>query len=332
MGRPAMTGRCPSAQARRGGPVGGSLFAVVLLMHVLAMHALAETPLSARLRREAGAFPGLLGLAAKNLATGETVELNGDVRFPTASLIKVALMVEVHHRFADGSLRKEQLVTLREADKAGDEPVVLNQLHDGLALTVNDLVALMIAFSDNTATNLLVALTGAAHVNSRMESHGLMSTKLFRPTFRDGHADVLPELEREFGLGMTTPRDMTRLFELLAEGRVVSRAASDEMLAVMERQFDRQMIPRSLPFERDSITVANKTGWDAEKLPDARGVKGEIRTDAAYVKSAKARFVIAICTRKGRDKRPGADNAALTTGARLARSVYDAWSRIEMPK
>jgi len=120
---------------------------------------------------------------------------------------------------------------------------------------------------------------------------------------------------------------MARLFELLAEGRVVSRAASDEMLATLAAQFDRQMIPRSLPFERERITVANKTGWDEEKLPDARGLKGEIRTDAAYVKGPRTRFVIAICTRAGRDKRPGADNAALTTGAKLARAVYDAWSR-----
>ena len=74
------------------------------------------------------------------------------------------------------------------------------------------------------------------------------------------------------------------------------------------------MIPRSLPFERDKITVANKTGWDEEKLPDARGFKGDVRTDAAYVKSPKARYVIAICARKVRDKSPGVDNQALVIG------------------
>lgn len=269
----------------------------------------------------------MIGYFAKNLDTGETVGSNADLRFPTASLIKVAVMVEARHRIAAGTLRPDQPVTLHDADKAGDEAVVLNQLHEGLTLTVKDLLALMIAFSDNTATNLLVNLVGAANVDARMESYGLTSTKIFRPTFRDGRADVFPELEKEFGLGMTTPREMARLFELLAKGEVVSRAASDEMLAVLEKQFDRQMIPRSLPFESEEITVANKTGWDEEKLPDEGGLKGEIRTDAAYVKAPGARFVIAVLTRKGRDKRPGADNAALVVGARLSRLVYDGWKK-----
>ena len=65
------------------------------------------------------------------------------------------------------------------------------------------------------------------------------------------------------------------------------------------------MIPRPLPFERDRIVVANKTGWDEEKMPDASGLKGEIRTDAAYVRGPRSRYVIAICARRG--KRQAAD-------------------------
>ena len=196
-------------------------------------------------------------------------------------------------------------------------------LHAGIRVTIPDLLNLMIAYSDNTATNLLVREVGAAAADRRMESYGLKDTKIFRPTFRDGHAEVFPELEREFGLGMITPREAARLMGLIAEGKVVSRAACDEMLAILGNQFDRQMIPRSLPFEKEKIFVANKTGWDEEKLADATGLKGEIRTDAAYVKGPKSRYTIAICTRKGRDKRPGADNAALVIGAKISRLVYD---------
>ena len=111
----------------------------------------------------------------------------------------------------------------------------------------------MIAWSDNTATNLLVGLTGVVRTNRRMEGYDLRNTKIFRPTFRDGKADVFPELEHEFGLGMTTPADTGRLFELIAEGKIVDRATSDEMLAILALQQDRAMIPRRLPFERDRI-------------------------------------------------------------------------------
>lgn len=269
------------------------------------------------------AFPGTMGVAVRNLATGESFAVNGDRRFPTASLIKLAVMVEVEHQIAEGKIAHDKVVTLAESDKAGDEPVVLNQLHPGIALTVPDLLALMIAFSDNTATNLLVGLAGTANVDGRMAAYGLPNTKIFRPTFRDGHADVSPEEEKEFGLGMTTPKEIAKLMELIAEGKVVSRAACDEMLGYLEKQQDRAMIPRSLPFDRDKLTVANKTGWDEEKLPDAKGFKGDVRTDAAYVKGPRARYVIAICARRGKDKSPTVDNQALVTGARISRMVYD---------
>jgi beta-lactamase class A len=284
---------------------------------------LSAASLQAGMEKIVREFPGTIGISATNLDTGETVGVNAGMRFPTASLIKTAVLVEVYHQIAEGKLARDTPVTLRASDRAGDETVPLNVLHDGVQLTVADLANLMIAWSDNTATNLLVRLVGTANVDRRMVSYGLTETKIFRPTFRDGHADVFPELEKKFGLGMTTPREAARLMELVATGKVVSRAVCDEMLAILRRQQDRAMIPRLLPFGRDRITVANKTGWDAEKIPDARGFKGDVRSDAAYVESPKARYVIAICARRVRDKNPTVDNQALVTGARLSRMVYD---------
>ena len=290
----------------------------------------APTPRAAALQdalaAKIAAFRGTMGIAAKDLDTGEEIGVGADTRFPTASLVKIAVMIETYHRLAEGTLRRDTAVTIRAEDKAGDESVPVNMLHPGVSLTVSDLLHLMIAYSDNTATNLLVRLVGTANVDRRLESYGIREMKLFRPTFRDGKADVFPDLEREFGLGMTTPRAAARAMELIAEGKVVSRAACDEMLAILEQQFDRAMIPRSLPYERDPIVVANKTGWDEEKLPDASGFKGDVRTDVAYVKGPKARYVIAICARRVRDRRPTVDNDALVTGAALSRMVYDAFN------
>jgi beta-lactamase class A len=268
-------------------------------------------------------FDGVVGLSARNLQTGEEIVVNADMPFPTASAIKTAVMVEAWHQAAEGTLSLDTVLTLRESDKVGGSGV-LNGLTDGLGLKVRDLVHLMIVLSDNTATNMLVNRLGTKRVDDRLTTYGLNRTKIFRPTFRDGKPDVFPELEREFGLGMSTPREMTRLMALIADGRAVGPEASAAMLATLRRQQDRAMIPRLLP---GSLQVANKTGTDSEKLADERGRRGAIRVDAAIVTGDKVRYVIAIFVRHGRDTRSGVDNEAVLLGANLSRMVYERFSR-----
>jgi len=268
-------------------------------------------------------FDGVAGLAARNLHTGDEIVVNGDMPFPTASAIKTAVMLEAWHQAAEGILSLDTVLTLRESDKVGGSGV-LNGMSDGLALKVRDLIHLMIVLSDNTATNLLVNRLGTKKIDDRLVAHGLPGTKIFRPTFRDGQPDVFPELEREFGLGMSTPREMARLMALIAEGRAVSVEASAAMLAILRRQQDRAMIPRLLPA---ALQVGNKTGTDSEKLADDRGRRGAIRVDAAIVTGEKVRYVIAIFVRRARDTRGGVDNEAVLLGARLSRLVYEQFSR-----
>src|SRR5688500_3996509 len=165
-------------------------------------------------------FDGIVGLAARNLQTGEEIVVNADMRFPTASAIKTAVMLEAWHQAADGTLPMDTPLTLRDADKVGGSGI-LNGMSDGLTLKVRDLIHLMIVLSDNTATNMLVNRLGTRRIDDRLLANGLAQTKIFRPTFRDGKADVFPELEREFGLGMSSPREMARLMALIAEGRAV---------------------------------------------------------------------------------------------------------------
>ena len=132
-------------------------------------------------------------------------------------------------------------------------------------MRIRDLVELMIVVSDNTATNMLVERLGTKRIDDRLAGLKLPDTKIFRPTFRDGRADVSPELEREFGLGMTTPRQMAELMAMIAEGRAVNPEASAAMVATLRRQTDKAMIPRLLP---SGIEIGNKTGTDSEKLAD----------------------------------------------------------------
>jgi beta-lactamase class A len=285
---------------------------------------LSAASLQSRVEDAVRPLHGTMGVAARNLATGETVFVNADTSFPTASVIKVGVMVEVFHQIAEGRLRRDDTITLDDSAKV-DGSGVLQRLHGGLVLTVGDLLDLMMTVSDNTATNLLITLVGTANVDKRLVSYGLTRTKLFRPTFRDGHPDVFPDEEKEFGLGVATPREMARLMELIAEGKVVDRTASDAMIAIMREQSNDTMIPRSLP-QRDDVVIADKPGWDSEKHPDAAGVRRHVRGDVGIVTTPRGRYVIAIFARQVQDTRWGPDNEATVLMGRISRMVYDAFT------
>jgi beta-lactamase class A len=268
-------------------------------------------------------FRGTAGLTARNLLNGEEIAIGADARFPTASAIKVAVMLEAYHQAADGALSMDEAIPLREAEKVGGSGV-LSGMSEGLPVKVRDLLHLMIVLSDNTATNMLVNRLGTKKIDERLVSYGLRETKIFRPTFRDGEPDVYPELEREFGLGMATPREMVKLLALIAEGRAVGAEASAAMFQTMRRQQDRAMIPRLLP---EGLQIANKTGTDSEKIADETGRRGAIRTDAAIVRGDRVHYVIAVFTRRGHDTRGGVDNAGVMLGARLSRLVFEQFTR-----
>lgn len=288
---------------------------------------IADNALQSRVEAAAARLDGRIGVFAKNLATGDTIVVAAETRFPTASVIKLPVMVETFHQMAAGTLSPETTVRLRGDAKVGGSGT-LREMHDGTEVTVRDLIHLMMVVSDNTATNLLLEKVGTLKVNARMESsYELRNTKIFRPTFRGGHPDCCAAEEREFGLGMSTPREMAALLERIAAGRAVSEAASKEMFAIMERQQDRNMLARRLPLGAEGLLVGNKTGTDEEKIPDSTGRLGHVRADVGIVRSPRATYVIAIFARRVNDESWTAENAALICGAEISKLVYDAWAR-----
>jgi beta-lactamase class A len=211
-----------------------------------------------------GRFSGLLGLAARNLATGEDVLLNEHLLLPTASTIKVCILIEVYHQAHEGRLRLDERLTMTAADQVGGSGV-LKTLNPGLTPTIYDLAMLMIIKSDNTATNMLTDRVGGVEaVNRRMlETYGLVHTHYHsRVDFEKIGDDV-----RRFA--ESTPYELMRLMEFLARGEAVSPQASAEMLAIMGRQQYLDQFPRYLnynPYAQDiglsqEITVHNKTGF-----------------------------------------------------------------------
>ena len=190
------------------------------------------------------------------LAGGEGAAYNADLPLVAASVIKLPIMIEAFRQMEAGLLDPNQEYGLRPEQKL--PPCgVLTFLHDGLRVTLMDLVTLMIIVSDNTATNMVIDIVGMDNVNKTLRACGAAGTLLRRKLF-DSEASAR-------GVQNTiTARDIGRLLEKLYEGALVSPAASRKMLNILSAQ----QLNGKLPFFLD-CEVAHKTGEDDGVTHDA---------------------------------------------------------------
>lgn len=229
----------------------------------------ARTPLEARLhilapelRRLANDTPGLVAITVAD-AQGQTpISINGDQNLPAASVIKLPVMVEVMRQVWLGRFGLERQVTLLPQDRDCGFGALCRS-DAGMRFSVLNLVRIMIANSDNTATNMLIRLVGRRNVNETMDGLGLAQTRLGDSI----HAD-----ESSIRTLRTSTNDMMRLLSMIAGGRMVNEAASGLMLSILAGQRHNGLLPKPLP---KGVVVAHKTGTLHDTLNDVGIVKLE---------------------------------------------------------
>lgn len=203
------------------------------------------------------AHRGTVGYAIVDLETGARLSRRGDEPFPTASLVKVPVLVTLYALVEQGRIRLEDPLTVLGVDKVGGAGQ-LQFLHDGAVVTVHDAAWLMSTISDNTATNLLLDRITIGRVSARMDSLGLRRTRIHHKSFLRAIASVAPDSSAKYGLGVSTPHEMARLFELLARGQAVSARSDSLMLDILAHNEDGAMLQR---FVADLVSP-HKTGAD----------------------------------------------------------------------
>ena len=169
-----------------------------------------------------------------------------------ASVIKIPIMVEAFRQFESGELNPLATYRIKAEDKM-PSCGALNRMHDGLEVTLRDLVELMIVLSDNSATNILIDRLGIARVNATLEAEGLRVTRLRRKLF--------DKAGMEAGLSNhVCAREIGLLLERMYAGTLVSPQASTEMLEILRNQ----KLNGKMPFflKPRGIACAHKTGED----------------------------------------------------------------------
>ena len=195
---------------------------------------------------------GKVSFYYRPLDGGCALMLNENEPLIAASVIKIPVMIEAFRRFEEGSLKPDDVHVLRDEEKM-PSCGALNCMHEGLEITLYDLVELMIVLSDNTATNILIDLLGIDAVNATMRSYGLNVSTLRRKLFdAKGHAAGIENT--------VTAREMGMLLEKMYAGELVSAEASAKMLEILKNQ----KLNGKMPFflKPRGIVSAHKTGED----------------------------------------------------------------------
>ena len=256
----------------------------------------------------------MVGFTIVNLDTGERLSRRGDEPFPTASLIKVPIAVAVMEQVAAGPLSLDDRITVLRIEKVPGAGI-LQFLHDGAEITIRDAAWLMLTLSDNTATNLLLSRIEMRRVWEAMEKRGLPRTKVHSKVFLR-LASVAPDSSVKYGLGVTTPNEMARLFAMLADGKAVSPAADSVVMDMLDHNEDGQLLQRFV----DGIRAPHKTG-----ATDA------VRTECT-VFYLQSRVVACAFTRENTDQRWVLDSEPQRTMGELGRAVASAWPRLPAPR
>jgi beta-lactamase class A len=257
----------------------------------------------------AKAHHGVVGYSVMNLDTGERLSLRGDETFSTASLIKVPILVTLYDLAEKKQLSLDDPLTVLKIDQVPGSGV-LQFMKPGMTLTVNDAANLMIILSDNTATNLILDRINIHRVWDKMEALGLPHTKVHSKTFLRMTSIAL-DSSVKYGLGVTTPNEMAKLFALLAEGKAVNPAADSAMLAILANNADGEQMQRYV----ENLVVPHKTGST-----------DSVRTECALFR-LQSRVVACGMTKQNADTRYIPDNEAHITLGKIGAAIVAAWPR-----
>ena len=265
--------------------------------------------LEEKINAEIANFRGKVWIYAKNLDTGKDFGLRADEQIRTASTIKLPIMTEVFRQVEQGKIKWTDEITLTKQNKQGGSGI-LGEFSDGTKIDIKTLTNLMIVVSDNTATNLILDTVKSDNVNDFLDTLGLKQTRSLRKIGGGGDSKAVadPRLKL-FGIGVSSPKDMVKLLEMLENGQVVSKEASAEMLNILKRQQYKEAIGRNLP---DTIPSASKSG-SLDRL----------RSDVGIIYTRRGRIAMAITVDDMPEVKYVPDNGGLLMIWKLSQILQD---------
>jgi beta-lactamase class A len=259
--------------------------------------------LEARIEQVDQHLDGVMGVAIEDLSTGDHFLLHEDEVFAQASSIKITLLADLYLQAEQGKLKLTDLYTVQSSDLVPDSDV-MNGLTPGVTrLTLRDLATMMVAVSDNAATNVLIDRVGMSSVNAMLDSLGLTHTRLRRKMM-----DL--QAANEGRENISTPREMMTLLDAIYHGKVLNKQSTADFFKMLSTNKD-SWIPRDLPSDL--------------KIADKPGALEAVRNDSGIVFVEGRPYVICVMTSFLRNEREGEE--AITQVSLEAWRMFDRLSR-----
>jgi beta-lactamase class A len=248
-------------------------------------------------------YNGDIGVYIKNLENGKTVAINADTVFPTASMVKIPILIGVMDKINRGELEYHQPLTYKDSLLyAGVD--ILGSFKNDEKINMSKVMMLMLTTSDNTASLWLQSLAGkGTRINEILDSMGFTATRVnSRTPGREAIRNI-------YGWGQTSPREMATLMEKIVNGEVVSKERSAQMLRLLGRNYwDDNAISQVPP----DVFVASKNG-----------AVNESRSEVLYVNGPDTRYIFCITTKNNKDQSWKAENEAWVLTRKLSKMLWE---------
>jgi beta-lactamase class A len=247
-------------------------------------------------------FHGTVGIYIHDLKKDRIASFNADTLFPTASVVKIPIMIGIMNRIQNKELDFHQVLIYKDTLNYDPGEDVLASFKPNEKIMLSKLMLLSISLSDNTASLLLQGLAGGGiRINQLMDSLGYKYTRVNSRT---------PDREQDrekYGWGQTTPREIARIMEQISTGKVLSRRSSDRMMRTMGRQYWDEVAISQIP---PNVFVASKSG-----------AVDESRNEILYVNAPHA-YVFSIFTKNNTDQSWEYNNEAWVLTRKLSALLF----------
>jgi beta-lactamase class A len=296
-------------------PLLALLLAGILLPRPVYPQYRTDKKLEARLRVLTDTFHGVAGVYVLNLRTGREAAINADTVFPTASIVKIPILIGIFDKIVEGAYTYHQALVYRDS-LARKGSGLMQFFKDSTPTDLQTAVTLMITHSDNSAAVWCEKLAGGgATINAWLSARGFAETRVNSRT--QGR-----ERERElYGWGQTTPREMARLVTMIRNQEAVSPAASQTMYRIMTHVFwDEYALSQIPPY----VQAASK-----------QGMVDDSRSEVVLVNAPHGDYVFYVATKNNKDQRWVPDNEAWQLARRVSTMLWgyyepgDRWNSAE---